>query len=72
MKSRFSKSRQAIYALYKGDEPIDDGTLKEMSERQGVKVETLRFISTPAYIKRMEEKNYKNYKVVFRLDDDDE
>jgi hypothetical protein len=32
---------KSIYALYKGEEIIDVGTIEEISERQGIKKNTL-------------------------------
>ncbi|MGQ7595155.1 hypothetical protein ACTGVC_01300 [Streptococcus suis] len=40
------------YALYKGDELLAMGTAKELAERFGVKVSTIHFYKSPAYIKR--------------------
>lgn len=40
------------YALYKGDEFIMIGTLKELSEYLRVKKDTVYFYSMPAYQKR--------------------
>ena len=45
-----------IYALYKGDEYITDGTLRELSKKTGKKEATLKFMTTPAYEGRIGEK----------------
>lgn len=42
----------ATYALYKGDELLDVGTLRELAERRGVKEETIYYYSMPAYQRR--------------------
>ncbi|HEM5096647.1 TPA: hypothetical protein U1359_000058 [Streptococcus suis] len=40
------------YALYKGDKLLAIGTAKELAERFGMKVSTIHFYKSPAYIKR--------------------
>lgn len=45
-----------IYALYKGDEYITDGTLRELSRKTGKKEATLKFMTTPSYEGRIGEK----------------
>lgn len=45
-----------IYALYKGDEYVTDGTLRELSRKTGKKEATLKFMTTPAYEGRIGEK----------------
>lgn len=41
-----------IYALYKGDEFIIDGTTKKIAELLGIKERTLMFYKSPSYKKR--------------------
>lgn len=41
-----------IYALYKGDEFIVDGTIKEIAKELNVKPSTIEFYKTPTYKKR--------------------
>lgn len=41
-----------IYALYKGDKYICDGTLYQLASYLGVKERTIRFYMTPTYNKR--------------------
>lgn len=40
------------YALYKGDEFIDLGTIEELAERMGVAPKTIRYYQTPIYKKK--------------------
>ncbi|HEM4977749.1 TPA: hypothetical protein U1186_000541 [Streptococcus suis] len=40
------------YALYKGDNLLAIGTAKELADKFGVKVSTIHFYKSPAYIKR--------------------
>lgn len=41
-----------IYALYRGDKFIDVGTAVELSERTGLKYDTIIFMNSPTYKKR--------------------
>ncbi len=56
------KSKQR-YALYRGDEFIDVGTADELAERHGVRAETIRWMSTPAFHKRGSAKKLTAYKI---------
>lgn len=42
-----------IYAMYKGEECLGIGTLKELAELLNVKYETIAFYLTPTYKKRI-------------------
>lgn len=55
------------YALYKGEELLHIGTVKEIAAAENVKVNTVQFYMTPTYRKRR--KNGKNYRVLVKLDD---
>lgn len=41
------------YALYKGEEILAIGTIKEIAEKMGVKKRTIKFYLTPTYRKRI-------------------
>lgn len=41
-----------IYALYKGDKLLADGTLLQIAHKMGVKLRTIAFYKTPTYKKR--------------------
>lgn len=56
------------YALYKGDEFIVAGTLKEIAKHQNIKEQTVLFYRMPAYLKRREKSKTKNYKVLINLE----
>ena len=45
------------YALYKGDELIIIGTIKEIADYLGIKEDSVRFYNTPSYKKRTSERN---------------
>ncbi len=47
------------YALYKGDELLDMGTLQYLSEKFKVKIRTLLFYQTPSQKKRTSENRGK-------------
>ncbi|MBS4200294.1 hypothetical protein KHA93_11695 [Bacillus sp. FJAT-49732] len=44
--------KEKIYGIYRGDEFVTVGTLKECAEHLGVKENTIRFMTTPSYAKR--------------------
>ena len=54
-----------IYALYKGDKLLADGTLLQIAHKMGVKLKTIKFYKTPTYLKRR--KNSKNYRELVEL-----
>lgn len=56
------------YALYKGDEFIDLGTIPEIAKREGVKPKTIYYYKTPAYKKKF--RDDKNRKVLIKLERD--
>lgn len=61
------------YALYKGDNFLDIGTIKELSKRYDISVKTLRWYSTPCYKNKIKnKKNIKSYVVVRIEDEEDE
>ena len=43
---------ERIYALYRGDENICDGTIPEIAEATGKTVNFLRYMTTPVYGRR--------------------
>ena len=46
-----------IYALYKGDKLLADGTLLQIAHKMGVKYETIYFYTMPTYKRRCKGKN---------------
>ena len=42
-------ARSALFALYKGDELLDVGTVREIAGRRGVKPGTIHYYAHPAY-----------------------
>ena len=57
-----------LYALYKGDLFIADGTIEEISDKTGKSTDHLRFMNTPAYAQRSV--GSKNKLALVSLDDD--
>ena len=43
---------KTVYAVYKGDEFVDVGTLNELSARSGIQSKTILFRMSPTYKKR--------------------
>ena len=56
----------AEYAVYKGDKFIDLGTTDYLANKLGVSVETIRFLSKPAYKKRVTD----DALITVRIEDD--
>ena len=46
------KQSETIYALYRGDEFIALGTLREISEQTGHRIQMLYKFKAPSYLKR--------------------
>ncbi len=52
--------KEKIFALYKGEKFIDIGTAKEIAKRRGVTPEFIKYLSTPANLKRIDTRKNKN------------
>ena len=59
--------RPSQYALYKGDDLLALGTMKEIAKKRGVTVKTLVFMRSPAYKRRTSEQNAQR---LIRLEDE--
>lgn len=55
-----------VYAVYKGENCLGIGTIKELAKKLGVKERTIYFYTTPTYKKRV--KSGKNRREVITLD----
>ena len=53
---RYAKRRQ--FALYKGERFITCGTIYEIAEETGKSVNTIRYMTNPAYKRRMDERKH--------------
>lgn len=58
--------KKAIYALYKGDKNIIDGTKEEIAKYLGISVKTVEYFRTPSYAKRGKD-DYSNRKILVRI-----
>lgn len=45
---------EKVYALYKGEQNLMDGTLEQIARARGISLETARFMTSPVYRKRAE------------------
>lgn len=48
-----------VYALYKGENLIDTGTIYQLAKRQNVQIKTISFYQTPTYQKRNRGRNHR-------------
>ena len=67
--------KERIYALYVGDTFIDVGTAKEIAERQGITPKTVQYLSTPAYLRKLETRkktSKKGYQICIKVDMEEE
>lgn len=56
------------FAIYKGDEMLSLGTIKEIADELNVKEETIKYYMTPVYKGRLAERNSKNAREIVTLD----
>ena len=58
------------YALYKGEDLLEIGTLEEIAKAQNIKIETVKFYKVRSYLKRLKNNSKKgfNAKVLIALD----
>jgi hypothetical protein len=47
-----AKRHEKTYALYRGDEFIDLGTIKELAARRGVSPSTIKYMTMPVHHRR--------------------
>lgn len=59
------KNKKRIYALYKGDTYVIDGTKEELAEYLGVKTQTIEFYISPTYEKRGKTQKSNRKKVIY-------
>ena len=57
---------QNIYALYQGENNLTDGTIREIAKNQGVKLDSVKFLLTSSYRKRVKSKNIKELVLIER------
>jgi hypothetical protein len=49
-----------IFAVYKGDKYIMDGTLQEIADARGITLSSAKFMTYPSYRKRIAERMKRN------------
>lgn len=49
-----------IYALYKGEQNLADGTLTEIARKTGKTYNTLKWMTYPSYKKRLQERSHRD------------
>lgn len=60
METKIKPKSDRVYALYKGDKFIADGTPREIARKTGKKFDHLMFMTRPTYAKRaLTDKKYK-------------
>ena len=61
------------YALYKGEQILSIGSIKEIAIDQSIKTSTVRFYGCSAYLKRVAARKKSNkYKILISLDDEED
>lgn len=61
-------SKEKIFALYKGDEFLGSGTAKELAKERNVNPNFIRYLSTPANLRRINKrKNNKPSKALISV-----
>jgi len=67
-------AKKGYYALYQGDVLLENGTIDGISEKLGIKKQSLHYLGTPAYAKRDNAltNKYTNRKILIRVEDEDD
>lgn len=60
------------YALYKGDEILQIGTISEIAEKQNIKERTVKFYKTPIYEKRIQSRKSKKARILIEIESEEE
>lgn len=60
-------AKEKLFALYKGDKFLDIGTAKELAKKQNVTPDFIKYLSTPANLRRFEKGN--NRLIAVKLED---
>ena len=67
---RGRKPDEGVYALYKGDEFLDLGTLEELAIRFNMKRKSMQWLKTPSAQNRVS--SYDERHILIKVDDDEE
>lgn len=57
MKRKYERKKYQIYAIYKGDKFIDEGTVPELSKRNNWAYATVYAMCSKSYLKRVKRKD---------------
>lgn len=49
-----------IYALYKGEQNLADGTLEEIARKTGKTYKSLKWMTYPSYKERLQEQSHRS------------
>lgn len=60
------------YAVYKGDKLLGIGTADELAKLLNVKRESIIYLKSPSYRRRLEARNCRNARTIVFLDDGEE
>ena len=60
------------YALYKGDEILQIGTIQEIAKEQKVKEKTVKFYKTRAYEKRIQKRKNISSRILIEIESEEE
>jgi hypothetical protein len=63
--------KQSCYALYKGDQFIDLGTITELSERLNIKEQTLWFYTSKIYKERASKHNTNKTRILIKIEENE-
>ena len=70
MSKTFTKKKRYIYAMYKGDEFLCEGTREEICEQMNIKIATFQTYRTNHYKKTRHSKGNNN-RIIIRIDGKD-
>ena len=59
-----------IYALYKGDTNICDGTIAQIAKRLQIKPQSVSYLTTPAYVRKSAKSKTPENRLVMVLIDE--
>jgi hypothetical protein len=62
--------RNKVFAVYRGDTFIDLGTLRELSNRLGIKSTSIKYYTTAAYKRKVEKRikgRYENQMIIIEI-----
>ena len=62
------RKETALYAFYKGDEYVAEGTIRELADYTGLSIRTLKFYSSPVNLRRNAIRKKGTGRVVVRVE----